>query len=89
MFADTFGSERRLGVMFTTSYNQTHKPRDSRNIAWEETPATDRPNYFYMTNYGEDGLKHTRGGTGLRSRMARRRSGSVAALTGVSPVSVV
>jgi TonB-dependent receptor len=67
MYSDRTGSEDRIGILFTSSVNRSHKPRDSSNIAWERTTDTDRPAWFHASNYGEDQLKHTRAGVGLRT----------------------
>jgi iron complex outermembrane recepter protein len=56
----------KLGVLFTASYNETHKPRDSNNIEWERTTDTSRPAWFNMNASGQDQLKHKRGGLGFR-----------------------
>lgn len=56
----------KLGILVTASYNETNKPRDSNNILFEATTATDRPVWFNASAFGQDQLKHTRGGFGLR-----------------------
>jgi iron complex outermembrane recepter protein len=56
----------KLGVLFTASYNESHKPRDSNNITWERTTDTSRPAWFTGNSFGQDQLKHKRGGLGLR-----------------------
>jgi TonB-dependent receptor len=53
-------------VLITGSYNESHKPRDSSNIVYERTTATDRPVFFSANNFGEDRLKHKRAGLGVR-----------------------
>lgn len=56
----------KVGVLFTASYNETHKPRDRSNLDYERTTATDRPVFFSALNWGQDQLKHKRAGLGLR-----------------------
>jgi TonB-dependent receptor len=56
----------KLGVLFTASYNESHKPRDRSNLVYEQTVATDRPVFFSASNWGQDQLKHKRAGLGLR-----------------------
>ncbi len=56
----------KLGILVTASYNETNKPRDSNNILFEATTATDRPVWFNASAFGQDQLKHTRAGFGLR-----------------------
>lgn len=56
----------KVGVMFTASYNESHKPRDRSNLVYEQTTATDRPVFFAAANWGQDQLKHKRQGLGLR-----------------------
>ena len=58
----------RIGVLLTSSYSESHKPRDSSNVAWERTTDTSRPAWFHQTDIGEDELKHTRAGLGLRAQ---------------------
>lgn len=65
-YSDTFGPEQKVGVLFTTSYNKTDKPRDSIYQNWQQTAATNVPVYFWMTNIGEEQLEHERFGAGLR-----------------------
>ncbi len=65
-YSDTFGAEQRVGVLFTASYNQTHKPRDSVYQNWQVTAQTDVPAYFFMPTLGEDRLEHQRIGLGAR-----------------------
>ena len=55
-----------VGVLFTASYNESHKPRDRSNLLYEQTAATDRPVFFTAANWGQDQLKHKRQGLGLR-----------------------
>jgi hypothetical protein len=55
-----------VGLMFTASYNESHKPRDRSNLVYEQTAATDRPVFFGAANWGQDQLKHKRQGLGLR-----------------------
>ena len=56
----------KVGILFTGSYNESHKPRDRSNMAYERTSATDRPVFFTSTSWGEDQLKHKRAGLGMR-----------------------
>ncbi|MBL9211516.1 MAG: TonB-dependent receptor [Opitutaceae bacterium] len=56
----------KVGVMFTASYNESHKPRDRSNLVYEQTTATNRPVFFAASNWGQDQLKHKRQGLGLR-----------------------
>ena len=65
-FSDTFGPGQKFGVLFTASYNRTHKPRDSVYQNWQQTAVTDTPAYFWMSNLGEDYLQHQRIGAGVR-----------------------
>ena len=65
-FSDTFGPEQKFGVLFTTSYNKTHKPRDSVYQNWQQTANTSVPAYFWMPALGEDHLEHERVGVGAR-----------------------
>ncbi len=65
-FSDTYGVDQRVGVLFTASFNRTHKPRDSVYQNWQQTAATNVPAYFFMSNIGEDYLAHQRTGAGLR-----------------------
>jgi iron complex outermembrane recepter protein len=65
-YSDTFGAEEKLGLLLTSSYNKTHKPRDSVYQNWQATAATDVPAYFWMSNLGEDRLEHERIGVGAR-----------------------
>lgn len=65
-YSNLLGQEEKLGVLVTASYNKTHKPRDDAYINWEPTLDTSRPNYFWVSNIGEDLLKHERAGLGLR-----------------------
>lgn len=58
--------KEKLGVLFTASYNESHKPRDRSNIDFERTTDTNRPVFFSMANWGQDQLKHMRAGLGLR-----------------------
>jgi len=64
-FSDILVKEK-LGVLFTASYNESHKPRDRSNIDFERTADTNRPVFFSMSNWGQDQLKHMRAGLGLR-----------------------
>ncbi len=65
-YSDTFGAEQKVGVLFTSSYNKTHKPRDSVYQNWQQTAATNVPAYFFMPTLGEDRLEHERIGIGAR-----------------------
>jgi TonB-dependent receptor len=65
-YSDTFGADQRAGVLFTSSYNKTHKPRDSVYQNWQTTAVTDLPAYFWMPTLGEDSLEHERTGLGAR-----------------------
>lgn len=56
----------KVGVLFTASYNESHKPRDRSNLDYERTTAIDRPVFFTAVNWGQDQLKHMRSGLGLR-----------------------
>lgn len=66
MYSDVVSPEKRLGLLLTSSYSESHKPRDSSNVVWERTTDTSRPAWFYSTERGEDELKHKRAGLGLR-----------------------
>ncbi len=57
---------QKVGILFTGSYNESHKPRDRSNLDYERTTATDRPVFFSASNWGEDQLKHKRAGLGMR-----------------------
>jgi iron complex outermembrane recepter protein len=61
-YSDVLGSDQRLGVLLTMSYNQTNKPRDNSNFAYEPTTDTDRPIWFNANPWGEDMTNHTRKG---------------------------
>lgn len=65
-FSDTYGPDQKVGVLFTASYNKTHKPRDSVYQNWQATANTSAPAYFWMSNLGEDKLEHERVGVGAR-----------------------
>jgi iron complex outermembrane recepter protein len=65
-YSDTFGPAQRFGVLFTASYNKTHKPRDSVYQNWQQTAVNDVPAYFWMPTLGEDYLEHERFGIGAR-----------------------
>ena len=56
----------KFGLLFTASYNESHKPRDRSNLLYEQTTATDRPVFFTASNWGQDQLKHKRQGLGAR-----------------------
>ncbi len=64
-YSDVF-LQQRVGLLFTASYNESHKPRDRSNLVYEQTVATDRPVFFSASNWGEDQLKHKRAGLGFR-----------------------
>ena len=66
-FSDVFGQEQRLGILLTSSFNRTHKPRDSVYQNWQVTADTSAPAYFWMSNLGEDALTHRRFGLGVRA----------------------
>ncbi len=66
MFSDRLGKEQKLGLLATASFSKTHKPRESVQLEWLQTPATDQPLWYYINSLGEDGLQHTRSGVGLR-----------------------
>ena len=65
-YSDTFGPEQKFGVLFTASYNDTHKPRDSVYQNWQPTANITDPAYFYLATIGEDHLEHRRTGFGAR-----------------------
>ncbi|MDO8540029.1 MAG: TonB-dependent receptor [Opitutaceae bacterium] len=58
--------KNKVGLLFTASYNESHKPRDRSNLDYEPTSDTDRPVFFTARNWGQDQLKHKRAGLGLR-----------------------
>jgi iron complex outermembrane recepter protein len=58
--------KNKVGVLFTASYTESHKPRDRSNLDYERTTDTDRPVFFTAVNWGQDQLKHMRAGLGLR-----------------------
>ncbi|MEO6246788.1 MAG: TonB-dependent receptor [Opitutaceae bacterium] len=64
-YSDVF-LQQRIGLLFTASYNESHKPRDRSNLVYEQTVATDRPVFFSASNWGEDQLRHKRAGLGVR-----------------------
>jgi TonB-dependent receptor len=66
-YSNVFGAEEKLGLLVTSSYNRTHKPRDSVYKNWQTTTDTSVPAYFWMSNLGEDKLTHERTGVGLRA----------------------
>ena len=45
-YSDTFGPEQKIGVLFTASYNKTHKPRDSDLPELAADPGDQRPGLF-------------------------------------------
>jgi iron complex outermembrane recepter protein len=63
-YSDILGAGERIGVLLTSSFNRTHKPRDSIYKNFQATTAS--PAYFWMSNLGEDGLTHQRIGVGAR-----------------------
>jgi TonB-dependent receptor len=65
-YSDVLGAGKNFGVLFTASYNKTHKPRDSVYQNWQQTADTSVPAYFFMSNVREDYLHHQRVGAGLR-----------------------
>ena len=65
-FSDTFGPGQKFGVLFTASFNRTHKPRDSVYTNWQVTADRSVPAYFFMPTLGEDFLRHQRVGAGVR-----------------------
>lgn len=66
-YSNVFGAEERVGILFTSSFNRTHKPRDSVYQNWQATTNTSAPAYFWMNNLGEDRLTHERIGLGVRA----------------------
>ena len=56
----------KLGVMLTGSYNETHQPRNANGITWQPTTDLSRPAWFNADTFGQDQVKHTRAGLGLR-----------------------
>ena len=74
MFSDTVGASDRIGVLLTSSYSESHKPRDSSNVAWERTTDTSRPAWFHQTSRGEDELERAR--TGLLSQLVMQGESS-------------
>ncbi|MDO8545636.1 MAG: TonB-dependent receptor [Opitutaceae bacterium] len=65
-YSDVLGADQKLGVLITASYNETNKPRDNSNFAYEQTTDTDRPIWFNATAWGEDWTNHTRVGISTR-----------------------
>lgn len=65
-YSNVLGPEQKLGLMLTSSFNRTHKPRDSVYQNWQVTENTSVPAYFWMSNLGEDKLTHQRTGLGMR-----------------------
>ncbi len=63
-FSDVIGN--KIGILFTASYTESHKPRDRANLDYERSTATDRPVFFTALNWGQDELRHKRAGFGLR-----------------------
>ncbi|HUR57806.1 MAG TPA: TonB-dependent receptor [Opitutaceae bacterium] len=66
MYSDRLGADQKLGVMFTSSFAKTHKPRESVQLEWLQTPDTTQPVWYYINSLGVDELQHTRAGVGLR-----------------------
>jgi TonB-dependent receptor len=56
----------KLGLMVTGSYNETHQPRNANGITWQATTDLSRPAWFNADTFGQDQVKHTRAGFGLR-----------------------
>jgi len=56
----------KVGLMFTASYSEKHKPKDNSSHFYEPTTATDRPVWFTATNWGHDQIRNKRQGLGLR-----------------------
>jgi TonB-dependent receptor len=65
-YSDVLGADQKFGVLLTVSYNQTNKPRDNSNFAYEPTTDTDRPIWFNAGPWGEDWTNHTRMGASTR-----------------------
>ncbi len=65
-FADTYGPDRKVGVLVTASYNKAIKSREAIYPDWQVTAATNVPAYFYLNNLGEDYLENERAGIGAR-----------------------
>ena len=65
-YSDVFGAEQRFGALVTFSYNQTNKPRDNSNFAYEATTDTNRPIWFNANPWGEDWTNHRRMGISTR-----------------------
>jgi TonB-dependent receptor len=66
MYSDRLGKDEKLGLLFTSSFAKTHKPRESVQLEWLQTPDTTAPVWYYINSLGEDQLQHTRAGVGLR-----------------------
>jgi TonB-dependent receptor len=66
-YSDVLGADQKLGVLITASYNETNKPRDNSNFAYEQTTDTGRPVWFTASAWGEDWTNHTR--TGISTRI--------------------
>ncbi len=58
--------EGKLGILFTASYNETHRPRDEKFFHWEGLLDTSRPAWFNANGFGQDQLRFQRGGAGFR-----------------------
>ena len=56
----------RLGLIVTGSYNETHQPRNSNGITWQPTTDLSKPAWFNADTFGQDQVKHTRAGLGVR-----------------------
>ena len=65
-YSDVLGADQKLGVILTWSYNQTNKPRDNSNFAYEATTDTSRPVWFNNNPWGEDWTNHVRMGMSAR-----------------------
>ena len=66
-YSDVLGADQKLGVLITASYNETNKPRDNSNFAYQPTTDTSLPVWFNATAWGEDWTNHTR--TGISTRL--------------------
>ncbi len=58
--------EGKLGFILTGSYNETHQPRNANGITWQPTTDLSKPAWFNADTFGQDQVKHTRAGLGLR-----------------------
>jgi TonB-dependent receptor len=80
-YSDVLGADQKLGVIITASYNETNKPRDNSNFAYEPTTETDRPLWFNATAWGEDWTNHTR--MGLSTRLDYRLTPTTTVYTSI------